>query len=221
MLFALDSVDCASFDNLATVSTQTEAVRICKKIAYGQLTLGAYVWGDSGTGKSHLLVACAKMAQQNNISVKLCIDGKLDLTSETALVVIDDIELLPIESQLALLEPLKKTLAGSDNLFVISSKSPARLLRLRPDVRSRIEELPSFRISKLNDYELENALIKYTKRFGRTLPNQVAQILVHNLARNMTELTRAIHILDAYLIKTENKISTLTVREWLNIYKRQ
>ncbi len=86
---------------------------------------------------------------------------------------------------------------------------------MRDDARSRLEELAGIRLGRLADHELEEALIAYARRFGRTLDRPVAQLLVHNLPRNPASLAQALLDLDRYALKNNVNVWVGTCRSWL------
>ena len=217
-LFALDQLDAPTFDNLGAAQGQEEAVRLLRQIAAGEIRPGAYLWGDEGFGKSHLLAAAADLAGRNGLSIIRLGEANrpaAGTSSGGSLLLVDDVEELGEAGQAELLSLLAESIDGEQAAAVVAGAVPARMLSLRADVRTRIEQLQPVRLGRLADAELERALVVYARRLGRVVDARVTQLLVHNCPRNMVTLVKALRAVDRFALDSNRKFSVGTVRSWL------
>ena len=217
LLFPVDRLEPPTFANLAPAQGQEEAVRLVRQVARGEGSPGAYLWGDAGFGKSHLLAAGIDQAARDGLAAAaLGEDGKpAGNAEECRLLVVDDVERIGRPGQQQLLSFLSRSLDGERTAVLISGGVPARMLSLPADVRTRIEQLQSVRLGRLADSELERALVAYAGRCSRVVDVRVTQLLVHNCPRDMASLTRALLSVDRFALESGRSLSVGTVRSWL------
>ena len=217
LLFSLDEIQPPTFANLEQAQGQAEAVRLVRQIAAGGGRPGAYLWGDAGFGKSHLLAAAADRAGQKSLKAAwLCQDGTARGDPETSsLLLVDDVDKLGEAGQQELFSLLSQSLDGEKAAILIAGGVPARMLSLRADVRTRIEQLQPVRLGRLADAELERALVAYARRCGRVVDGRVTQLLVHNCPRDMVNLTQALRSVDRFALERGGNLTVGTVRSWL------
>lgn len=212
-LFPIDQIEPPSFDNLDPAQGQAEAVRLVRQIAAGGGRPGAYLWGDAGFGKSHLLAAGMSMAKLTGVEAAWLADSKDK--QQCNLLAADDVEKLGEADQQRLFAFLSRSLDGEAAAVLIAGSVPARMLSLRADLRTRIEQLQPVRLGRLADAEMERALIAYARRCGREVNVRITQLLVHNCPRDMVSLAKALRSVDQFAIASDRSLSVGTVRSWL------
>jgi DnaA-homolog protein len=153
-----------------------------------------YLWGASGTGRSHLLSACR---QNTNIT---CIDDCQHLSEAAA----RDAFVAFTES---LSEPERAIVAAGDR--------PAGQLGLRSDLQSRLTQALSFELKLLPDSDLRTALALCVAERGIQTSPDVVNYLLNRLPRNMTSLTAAFDALDDMSLQRKLPISLALARELL------
>ena len=210
-LFNLDvAVTAHEFQDFIHGAQQAGTVLAARKVAAGQAS--TYLWGPSGTGKTHLLDATHQEAIRNGLAVwQLGPD-----IPPAGVVLVDNVMTLDKQNQQWLYTLLTTVLHDEIPVqALVTGPDAPRRLQLRADVRTRIEALPSFRLTTLTDDELEEALICHAARRGRPLAPEVATVLVRTLPRTMATLATALNALDAYAIKHDKRLSATLVRKWL------
>ena len=157
-----------------------------------------YLWGEAGSGRSHLLAAWhARQADDN------------------ACFVIDDVDRLDEVAQIALFNLYNRARAGEAWLLVAGPCTPAQLA-LRDDVRSRLAWGLSFEILPLTDNEKRAALINRAREHGMQMAPEMLDYLLSRARRDMPSLIALIDALDLYSLETKRPVTLPLVRELLN-----
>ena len=212
MLFDFSSFKSAdNFKDFIHSENQASVIKAIEEVATNNSS--AYIWGISGVGKSHLLNASINL-NLNNQQQLLSLGNEI---AESGLLIQDDLQNLNAEEQQYLFNFLTKLhqMENPKLHILCAGNVPSAKLNLREDLRTRIEALPSFHITKLTDEELIDAIINHAYRMKRELPKEVAVILVQLFPRNMNKLVSVLNELDEYAIKHNVKITTTLVRKWL------
>ena len=174
----------------------------------------AYLWGNAGSGKTHLLHAAKSEAARNDI-VQVAV-GDI-LPNVPSLAIVDDVTTLDDERMHWLFETLRSVLQGSSKTCaLVSGPSKPPELGIRDDVLTRLQELPTYRLFPLDDDNLVRAICSHAARMGRELAEPVARILVERLPRDMASLSAAIEELDSYAIANGIKLSAQATSAWLD-----
>lgn len=210
MLFDLTASRARDFGSFVTGKQQAEARGAAEQAAAGRAS--AYLWGKPGIGKSHLLAAAANHARAAGLKVSDFGTG----AATSDLVIIDGIEQATMADQDELLTLLKACLQDGRTTILAAGTDAPRQLKLRDDVRSRLEALPAFRLLPLPDLEMRDTLIQHARHFGRDLDKEVANLLVQSLPRNLGYLTRVLTDLDAHAIATQEPLTSAFARRWIN-----
>ncbi len=111
-----------------------------------------YLWGDPGCGKSHLLTATATGADRRRpvVSLNAAEAGAELPLAPGSLLVIDDIQALGDEAQIALFRAFNAARFLGLALLLAGNEPPLRL-RLREDLRTRIGQTLIYEIQSLSD----------------------------------------------------------------------
>ncbi len=113
-----------------------------------------YLWGETGSGKSHLLQAAARHADSMGLSAHYSSSS----VPETAQVVaVDDVESLDDAAQIALFALYNRQRESGAMLLVSGNAAPAHL-KLRDDLRTRLGWGLVYQVQPLNDAEKSQAL---------------------------------------------------------------
>lgn len=209
MLFDLKTSRGCDFDNFATGAEQHQARQAAERAA----TTGdsAYLWGRSGTGKTHLLTAAGHLARRAGKTVS----DFAAMAQHSDLVLIDELNTASATAGNRLFALLKACLQdGAPTVLVASTVAPGQL-QLRHDVHSRLAQLPAFYLPSLSDNELSTTLIQHAAEFGRKLDPEVARLLVVSLSRNIGYLTRMLTELDLHAIEAGEQLTAPFARRWL------
>ena len=144
-----------------------------------------YLWGESGSGKSHLLHAC----KTANITVA------------------DDVHLLNNDAQIALFNTYNHIKETGDTLITAGLHAPTQM-ELRDDIATRLAWGLVYQIHPLTDDEKAQALKKHASERGMKLPDDVVDYCLRYLRRDLPTLMAVLDALDVWSL-TEKKPVTV------------
>ncbi|MBW8073223.1 MAG: DnaA regulatory inactivator Hda [Ferrovum sp.] len=187
-----------------------EVVSALQRWQRGEGERQIYLWGDSGTGKTHLLRALVRPEE----FVRTTPDTRFEPDQNPRLAV-DDVHLLGKEGALDLFHRYNERRDQGLGLLVSGSCPPARL-PLFPDLKTRLAWGLVLRISPLNDEEKITALHTHAQSLGLTLPPAVAQYLLTHCPRRNDYLFSLMKEFHHWTLATHRATITLPmVREIL------
>jgi len=174
-----------------------------------------YLWGEAGSGKSHLLQACvhaAKQAKRQTAyacgSVPQIEDGLADV------VAVDDVEQLDDAAQIALFDLYNRMRDSGGMLLVSGTESPLHL-KLRDDLRTRLGWGLVYQVHSLSDEEKAQALAQHAMQKGFILPPEVTQYLLRHGRRDLPSLMAALDALDRHSLRLHRAPSVPLLKEVL------
>lgn len=170
-----------------------------------------YLWGEEGSGKSHLLQACANAARNRRAvyargSVPVMTDSLADL------VAVDDVELLDNDAQIALFD-LYNRMRDSGGLLLVSGKASPLHLNLRDDLRTRLGWGLVYQVHELNEDEKAQALRQHAQSRGFALPPEVVQYLLRHGRRDLPSLMATLDALDEHSLRLHRAPSVPLLKE--------
>lgn len=176
-----------------------------------------YLWGSSGSGKTHLLKASAHAIQK-----KYC----LFLTSNSSvssfqyrrsirLYLIDDCEKLNEIQQIAAFNLFNQINSHQDAFLIVTGNTSAIYLPLRDDLRSRLSWGLSYLLKPLEDKDKISALLKRANEKGLKLNEEIAHYLLNHFTRDMFSLSVLLDKLDNYSMETQRAITIPMIKEML------
>lgn len=171
-----------------------------------------YVYGPAGCGKSHLLRG---VAAEMGVNVVAGGNRFVFKPSEQALV-IDNIEQLTPYSQVQLFNAFNSSLAENKpgKIILASEFSPAEL-KLRDDLRTRIEAGLCLRVHPLSDQEKHEALQSIAKSRGLQLSEEVIEYALRYFQRDMGSLMAVMDGLDRFSLEQQKPVSVNLLRHWM------
>ncbi|MCD8503762.1 MAG: DnaA regulatory inactivator Hda [Burkholderiaceae bacterium] len=184
------------------------------------LTAGStlYVWGPDGSGRSHLLRACANRYEgayiDANASVASPADAMaalLDAPNMPRCVAVDDIHRLD-EPALAAVFGLYnrwREFAASQEAFrliVAGDRAPLQM-PIREDVRTRLGWGAVYRLEPLTDEDKFAALIGYAHERGMPLSEDVLRWLLVHGSRDIRALFAMLDALDRFALANHRPLT--------------
>ena len=151
-----------------------------------------YIWGESGTGKTHLLKAFAQ-ATRDRPGVRA----------------IDGVEALDDAAQVSLFNDFNER--AFDFLLVPASAAP-RDVALRRDLATRLATGLTYRVLPLTDAEKRAALAAHARSRGFALSEEVAAYLLTHVRRDMGSLISALDAIDRYSLETRRPVTLPLLR---------
>jgi DnaA family protein len=162
-----------------------------RALAAGELAESVlYLWGEPGSGRSHLLAASAR----------------------PGLVVADDVERLDEAGQIALFSAINAAREAGGTVLAAGNAPPAQLA-LREDLKSRLAWGLVYQVKPLTDAEKALTLHGEAARRGLKLSDEVVWYLLTHVRRDLHSLTGLLDRLDRTSLEQRRAITLPLVRE--------
>jgi DnaA family protein len=172
-----------------------------------------YLWGASGSGRSHLLTAIARRGSGRPVRQVAAADVGDRLEIEPgSLLVIDDVQNLSPAAQIAL---FRVFIAARENgvALMLSGPLPPVQLGLREDLRSRIGQMLIYEIKGLSDDEKSAALRHYAQQRGLPVDDAVLRHLLLHGRRDLPSLLAMIDRLDELSLSLQRPATLPLLRQ--------
>lgn len=179
-----------AFDNFVA-GRNAEALARVRALAAG--TLGeriVYLWGEPGSGRSHLLHAAAR--------------------ANPGLVVADNVETLDAEGQQALFVAINE-----GNAVLAAGATPPAQLALRADLATRLAWGLVYQLVPLGDEDKARHLKSVAAERGLQLSDDIVGYLLTRLPRDMRSLHAVMEVLDRYSLMRKRALTLPLVKEAL------
>jgi len=197
-----------TLDNFV-VGRNAEAVEMLRRLAAGTARERIiYLWGQPGSGRSHLLQALATAAEASDWE-------PADLPDTAGLSLVDDVERLGEAAQVALFNRLNAVRARPDTACVATGGVPPAQLPLREDLRTRLAWGLVYQLHPLADEEKAAALRAQAGSRGLAVGDDVISYLLTHLPRDMRALSAALDALDGFALASKRPLTVALVRQWL------
>jgi DnaA-homolog protein len=182
------------FDNYIP-GPNAEALARVRALATGALREAiVYLWGEPGSGRTHLLQAAARANPQ--------------------LVIADDVETLDPAAQQQLFAAINAARDGAAPVLAAGKVSPAGLA-LREDLRTRLAWGLVYQLRPLSDADKADHLRAAATRRGLRLSEEVVGYLLTRLPRDLPSLNGVLDALDRYSLAAKRPVTVPLVREAL------
>lgn len=168
-----------------------------------------YLWGEAGSGKSHLLQAAVEHARAlGQPAIYVC--GVVPKVAPV--IAVDDAEALGDAAQIELFELYNLMRENGGVLLMSGTAAPAHL-RLRDDLRTRLGWGLVYQVHALNDGEKAQALENHARARGFILPHEVTQYLLRHGRRDLPGLLVALDALDVHCLRLKRGASVPLLKE--------
>lgn len=164
-----------------------------------------YLWGEEGSGKSHLLLAAVERARMNG---QTAVYASSEVPDEAQVVAVDDVQKLTEAAQIALFALYNRLQENGAMLLVAGNAAPAQL-QLRDDLRTRLAWGLVYQVHALNDEEKSQALQQHAQARGFELPAEVTQYLLRHGRRDMPYLLGVLEALDEHCLRMKKRAATV------------
>ena len=194
-------------------------LRSLTRAAPGQ---GAWIWGGSATGKSHLLQAACERFGDRAAYVPLQAlagagTGVLEGLESRQLVCLDDLhDVAGDDAWERALFVLCNNLIEAGHHLVVSAVSPPRESGIvLADLRSRLQRLATFHVQGLDDDARIAALQLRARHRGLELPGDTARFMMARSKRDMRSLYALLDKLDLEALRAQRKLTIPFVKDVL------
>jgi len=202
-----------------------EIVAHLRLAAAGQGDALIFLWGESGTGKSHLLNACCREACRSGLSVSYLPlanlrefgPGVLDGLEHQDLVCLDEVDAIAGDDlwELALFTLFNRLRDLGSRLIAAAPLPPAELPIRLPDLKTRLGWGLTLRLQPLNDEDKLIALGAYARSLGLDLPPQVGRFLFSHYRRDLSALRGLLDELDHATLAAKRKLTIPFLKNYL------
>jgi len=177
-----------------------------------------YLWGEVGSGKTHLLRGLVAAAREAGLPALLVTAGETIPVRPGAgmLVAVDDVARLDAEAQIDLFN-LYNDLREEGGFFVASGPCPPAQLEARPDLATRLGWGLVYQVQGLNDAEKAQALQAHARVRGFVLPQEVLDYLLRHLRRDLASLMAVLDALDRITLEQQRPVTVPLLRQLLQI----
>ena len=179
-----------------------EAVEKLKEVAAGrtQETV-VYVWGERGSGRSHLLGSALRAASH---------PGRVEIA--------DDVDALDESGQIALFNRINRIRESPGThactLLAAGSAPPAQLC-LRDDLKSRLAWGLVYQVHTLSDEEKATCVREEATRRGLRIADDAVAYLLTHVRRDLPTLIAILAHLDEYSLSRQRPLTLPLMREAL------
>ncbi len=181
-----------SFDNFIAGSNLEAIANLQAAIDGNTPTNFIYLWGESGSGKTHLL----------NVAEAMGAD------------IADDVHLLNESEQIALFNRFNALKDTETVLITAGSHAPAQL-SLREDLATRLAWGLVYQLHPLSDLEKSEALKTHAKDRGMQLPDEVITYCLRYLRRDLPTLMATVDALDNWSLQTKKAVTVPLLKQLL------
>jgi DnaA-homolog protein len=182
------------FDNYVA-GPNAEALKRVRDLASNSLKEAVlYLWGEPGSGRTHLLQSAGK--------------------ANPDLVIADDVDKLDEPAQQRLFGAINAAREGAPAVLAAGSQPPAQLA-LREDLRTRLAWGLVYQLKPLSDADKALHLRAEARRRGLRLSDEVVGYLLTRLPRDLPSLNSVLDALDRYSLAAKRPVTLPLVREAL------
>ncbi|MEQ1773492.1 MAG: DnaA regulatory inactivator Hda [Burkholderiales bacterium] len=199
-----------TFDNFV-VGCNAEVILHLRTAIAGQGERFVYVWGEPGSGRTHLLKAAAEEA--SNATYVACAANSV-FDDGASILVADDVERLGSDAQIGLFNRYNALREQGGGLIASGSVPPVQL-KLRADLLTRLGWGLVVQVHALTDDEKAQALAQHAQARGFTLSDEVIAYLLTHAPRDMGALFTTLDALDRHSLETKRAVTVPLVRELL------
>jgi len=215
----------ASFRTFVTTPANEQALSAVRQCAEGRGEPFVYLWGECGTGKSHLLqAACQAVNTAGSSVVYIPLQQRAAFSPEilsdlqtAGLVCLDDLQSIAGDTawEQALFHLFNRLRDTCSHLLTSASCAPASLSIELPDLSSRLGWGLCYHLHTLDDTGREQMLMAGAETRGMQLPVESARYILHRAPRDMASLQALLEELDRASLAAQRPLTIPFVRSVL------
>lgn len=177
-----------------------------------------FVWGEEGSGKSHLLQAWVTQAQTRNLKAEYIDaehEGLGNWLFDVDCVAVDQIEFLNTSEQQQLFALFNHFYNNRRGSLLLSSVLPPHQLMIREDLRTRMAYCLVYEIKPLSDEEKFDALMSMAQARQIPVDAEVIHYLLAHWRRDLDSLLLMLNTLNEYSLVQRRRITLPLLRQLL------
>ena len=157
-----------------------------------------YLWGETGSGKTHLLEALQQITNGQNVQF------------------VDDVQSLSDEQQIALFNTYNQLRENGGTLITAGIAAPTQM-GLRDDLATRLAWGLTYQLHPLSDEEKALALKNYANARSMKLPDEVIEYCLRYLRRDLPSLISTISALDLWSRTNKRAVTIPLLKQLLQL----
>jgi DnaA family protein len=157
-----------------------------------------YLWGETGSGKTHLLEALQQITNGQNVQF------------------VDDVQSLSDEQQIALFNTYNQLRESGGTLITAGIAAPTQM-GLRDDLATRLAWGLTYQLHPLSDEEKALALKNYANARSMKLPDEVIEYCLRYLRRDLPSLISTISALDLWSRTNKRAVTIPLLKQLLQL----
>jgi DnaA-homolog protein len=192
------------------VGRNAEALASLKAVIAGEQAKFIYLWGEKGSGKSHLITALS-----NALSDEV-LHKPISMRLTEACFFLDDIHLYDNEKQIALFNQYNQLKEAGGILVCAGLHAPTQM-GLRDDLATRLAWGLVYQLRPLSDDEKAQALKQHAAERGMKLPDEVADYCLRYLRRDLPSLMSVLDALDEWSLTEKKPVTVPMLKKLLQL----
>lgn len=218
LLLNIAEIGPPSLDNFIPEGN-TELLHVLKNLAIGrQQNRFYYLWGKTGSGKSHLLRAVVHaFLQRKHKAVYIDCSQANDfiLDPDWDCVLVDNVEQLDNSTQIELFNLYNQIYEDGHATFLASGPKPPVQLALRQDLATRLGWGLVYQVYELTDEKKTEVMKNYAARCGFELPREICNYLLKHERRDLPFLIGLVDALGRLSLIKQRPVTLPLLRELL------
>jgi DnaA family protein len=200
-----------SLDNFVAGSNG-ELLALLARCTTGAETRAVYLWGGSGSGRTHLLQAVGRQTAAE-VMPGSAVPGDF-APPDDSLIIVDDVETLSPEAQIALFRCFNDIRVKRLRLLLSGATAPLHLPS-REDLRTRIGQALIYEVKPLTDAEKASALLYHAAQRGMKVDDHLIDYLLRHGRRDLPSLMSVLDALDQQSLEQKRPVTLPLLREIL------
>jgi DnaA family protein len=197
-----------SLDNFVTGGNAESLSAFTEWLAGTRADISFCLWGENGSGCSHLLQA------SGFTYIDALLDPSLGCATDELHIAVDHVDALDETGQITLFNYFNRLKMAGGMLLTAAPQPPAHLT-LREDLRTRLGSGLIYRLKPLSDAEKAAALAGQAKERALKLPPESIDYLMRHAPRDMRTLSAFVEALDRYTLEHKRAVTLPLLRELL------
>ena len=176
-----------------------------------------YLWGATGSGKSHLLKAVAESLREQGAAtgwLDASVNEPPEYSDAWAVVLLDDVDQFTAVQQHAAFNWFVQAQSGQRGVLAAGASRPTDLA-LREDLRTRLAWGHVFQLQVLSEPERRAVLRQAADARGVFLGDDVMDFMLTRFTRDLSHLMHLLEQLDGYAMQTKRAITIPLIRSML------
>lgn len=199
-----------SLDNFVPGTNAETVAALTEWLAGGRPDTSFCLYGVSGCGRSHLLLATGFSYVDAALNPSLAGIGVGEALA------VDNVDQLDADGQVALFA-LFNQMKMDGGLLLTAAPQPPAHLALREDLRTRLGSGLIYRLQPLSDAEKADAIATLAKERALKLSPEMIGYLLRHASRDMRTLAMLVVALDQYTLEQKRPVTLPLLRELLSL----